>query len=268
MIALEKLSNKNKEGKFICIGLDTDITKIPAFLKKEKDPVLCFNRQIIENTYKHAAAYKINFAFYEDSGSEGYNKLKETLELIPDDILTIGDAKRGDIGNTSSKYAASIFEYFQFDASTLAPYMGYDSLAPFLEYKNKLNFILALTSNPGSSDFQKLILSKGEMLYQRVINKVNSWNKNRNCGIVFGATHSTELMKNMDIISDLPVLVPGVGAQGGDLNEIIKIFKDRSRDNYLINISRGIIYKDNSEHFYKSAAEEIIKLNMLIASMS
>lgn len=266
MNSLEKLNKKNNEGKFICVGLDTDIKKIPVFLLKEKDPILSFNKLIIESTYKYAAAYKINFAFYEDSGSEGFRKLKETLSLIPEDVLTIGDAKRGDIGNTSEKYAQAIFEHFAFDASTLAPYMGYDSISPFLKYKDKMNFILALTSNPGSSDFQKLQLQNGEYLFQHVIRTVDSWNHEKNCGIVFGATQAVELESNMNIIKDLPVLIPGVGAQGGDLNEIVRIFKQEGRKNYLVNISRGILYKDNSINFNKIAEEEINNLNMVIAS--
>jgi len=267
MKALDKLKDLNSEGKYICVGLDTDINKIPHYLLNEKDPVLSFNKQIIESTSRHAAAYKINFAFYENLGSEGYIKLENTLKLLPSNVLTIGDAKRGDIGNTSEKYAESIFTNFKFDASTLSPYMGFDSLVPFLNYTDKINFILALTSNPGSLDFQKLRLNNGDYLFQDVIKKVNNWNKERNCGIVFGATHIEELQNNINIFSNLPVLIPGIGTQGGDLHKVVKIFKSAGRKEYLINISRAILYADNSTLFADKAEEEIKLLNQQIINL-
>lgn len=261
MNASEKLSQKNKEGKFICIGLDTDINKIPGFLKDSDDAIFEFNRQIIERTSSSAAAYKLNFAFYENSGSAGLDALKRTIEIIPDDIFIIGDAKRGDIGNTAKMYADSVYNYFGCDASTINPYMGEDSLQPFLQFENKLNFILALTSNPGAEDFEKLKLENGDFLYQQVIRKVNKFNKNNNCGVVFGATQIDELKNNLKLIGSLPVLLPGVGAQGGSLERVVSTFSKEGRLNFLINVSRGIIYKSNLTDFAEAAAEELNNLN-------
>jgi len=261
MNAFEKLGRKNSEGRFICVGLDTDINKIPVHLKKFPEPVFEFNRQVIEKTAGDAAAYKLNFAFYENSGAEGFETLKKTIDLIPDDVLIIGDAKRGDIGNTAKMYADSIFNYFRCDASTINPYMGEDSVQPFLQFENKLNFILALTSNPGADNFEKLRLQNGEFLYQHVITKVNDWNKKNNCGIVFGATRIDELKNNLGLINKLPVLLPGVGAQGGSLEEVVKSFKEAGRLNYLINVSRGIIYRSSNKDFARASAEELNTLN-------
>ena len=264
MKALQKLQEKQKENKFICVGLDTDLEKIPSHLKQTKNPVLEFNKSIIESTHKFAAAYKINFAFYEERGSKGFEILKDTVEIIPKNTLIIGDAKRGDIGNTSKYYAKSVFEYFGFDSVTVNPYMGLDSIKPFLEYDDKLIFILALTSNPGANDFEKLQLNDGSFLFQNVIKKVEYWNEKNNCGIVFGATNPTELQENIDSFGDLPVLLPGIGIQGGDLEEVMKIFIQHKKLNLLVNSSRGIIYKDNSLNFAVAAKEEVIRLNKSI----
>ena len=185
MKATEKLNLANKQRKFICVGLDTDVKKMPAILSSSKNPVIDFNKKIIELTKDLAAAYKLNLAFYESEGKVGLNNLEETLSFIPDDVLIIADGKRGDIGNTSHLYARSIFDHFKFDSATLNPYMGKDSLDPFLSYSEKLNFILVLTSNTGSEDFQKQRLQNGEFLFQNVLKKIHSWNSNLNCGIVF-----------------------------------------------------------------------------------
>jgi orotidine-5'-phosphate decarboxylase len=264
MKATEKLTRKNSEGKFICVGLDTDINKIPAHLKSSPNQVFEFNKLIIEKTYKTAAAYKLNFAFYENSGARGFEILKQTIDTIPEDILIIGDAKRGDIGNTAKMYADSIFNYFGCDASTINPYMGEDSLKPFIEFKNKLNFILTLTSNPGAENFEKLKLENGNYLYQEVIGKIKSWNTDNNCGIVFGATQIEELKNNMKLIEDLPVLLPGVGVQGGSLEDVINSFREAGRLNFIINVSRGIIYKSSERNFADIAAEELNTLNKKI----
>ncbi len=261
MNALEKLNSKNSEGKFICVGLDTDFNKIPTQYKESTNPLFEFNREIIENTSHSAAAYKLNFAFYENSGPKGFEELKKTIEIIPGDILIIGDAKRGDIGNTARMYADSIFNYFGCDASTINPYMGDDSVRPFLEFENKLNFILTLTSNPSSVDFEKLKIENGGYLYQQVIKKIAVWNNNKNCGIVFGATHPEELNNNIELIGALPVLLPGVGAQGGSLEDTLHVFSKANRLNFLINVSRGIIYKSSGEDFASAAAEELNILN-------
>jgi len=261
MNALDKLKNKNKEGKFICVGLDSDIEKIPPHLRNMENPILEFNKSIIESTLDHAAAFKINFAFYERNGYEGLLTLEKTISLIPKDILIIADAKRGDIGNTSEMYAKAVFENLNFDSITVNPYMGEDSILPFLKNHNKLIFILALTSNPSAEDFEKLKLQNGMFLFQQVIEKVKVWNKNNNCGIVFGATRSEELENNIKSFGSLPVLLPGVGAQGGSLKEVVSIFKNNKRFEYVINVSRGIIYKSNDKDFYKTAENEIKIMN-------
>ncbi len=258
MTALEKLQKKNNEKKFICVGLDTDLEKIPPHLKSYSNPILEFNKEIISATKDFAAAYKFNFAFYEVNGADGFSALLKSIQLIPEDTLIIGDAKRGDIGNTSQMYAKSIFEYFNCDASTINPYMGIDSVKPFLDYNKKLNFILALTSNQSSSDFEKLKTADEKFVYQKVIEKIKQWNYNNNCGVVFGATNSNELKVNISALEKLPILLPGIGAQGGSLTEVIEILKKRKPYNFLINISRGIIYKSNGFDFAEDAMNELI----------
>ncbi len=263
MTALEKLENKNNEGKFICVGLDTDIEKLPIHLKAAPNNIFEFNRRIIENTIDDTAGYKFNLAFYECLGAEGLKQLEKTLQIIPPDVLTIADAKRGDIGNTSKMYAKYIFDLFNFDSVTLHPYMGYDSINPFLEYQEKLNFVLALTSNKSADDFEKVQLNNGKKLFQLIIEKLNSWNKNKNCGLVFGATQLVELEENFYLFNNLPVLVPGVGAQGGNFEDVLNVFLKRDKTRLLVNISRGIIYKDSSENFAEAAGEELVKFNSL-----
>lgn len=267
MKATEKLFNKNSENKFICVGLDSDIEKLPNHLAKDPESVLTFNKEIIEATKEHAAAYKINFAFYEALGNLSFELIEKTLELIPENILTIADAKRGDIGNTSKKYAESVFDHFKFDSITLHPYMGKDSLEPFLEYENKLNFILALTSNPGAVDFELQNLDSGKKVFELIIEKVNDWNSRKNCGIVFGATKIDDLITQITNFQDLSVLLPGVGAQGGSLEDVINVFKNQNRKNFIINISRAIIFKDNSKDYSRNAEEEIIRLNKTVNNL-
>jgi len=266
MTAIEKLKNKTIAGTHICVGLDTDIKKIPKHLLGNADPIFEFNKIIIENTVSCVCAYKMNFAFYEKNGVKGIETIYKTLELIPPDILTIADAKRGDIGNTSEMYAQSIYDYFHFDSVTLHPYMGFDSLSPFLNYKDKINFILALTSNSGSADFEKQKLANGKYLYQFVIEKVNEWNTNSNCGIVFGATNSEELNENITAFKSLPVLIPGIGTQGGSLEEVVKTFTEHNNLNYLVNISRALIYADNTSKFGDLVNESIKRLDRVIRS--
>ena len=261
MTAQEKLDVKLKQGKHICVGLDTDISKIPMYLHSEDSPILKFNKIIIDNTESYAAAYKINFAFYEKDGAAGVEILKQTIKYIPEDILIIGDAKRGDIGNTSEMYAYSLYSQFMVDAATLSPYMGFDSVEPFLRHGDKINFILALTSNKSAADFEKLELKEGGYLYQKIITMVTGWNKLNNCGIVFGATNTEELRTNVELFKDLYVLLPGIGAQGGSLNEVTDIFKKQKFYKFIINISRSLIYKDKTKEFGKKAREEIENLN-------
>ena len=265
MNAIQKLKSANSSGKYICVGLDTDPGKLPKHLADSENPVVEFNQKIIEVTKTSVAAYKLNLAFYESEGIEGLKNLEETLSFIPPEILTIADGKRGDIGNTSSLYAKSIYEHLKFDSTTLNPYMGEDSLEPFLSNSDKLNFILALTSNPSSVDFQKQKLSNGKYLYQYVIEKVHDWNKSNNCGIVFGATNTNELKENFDIIKDLPLLIPGVGAQGGSLEDVTGVLFSKNKSSFLINVSRGIIQKSTGEDFAEAAENELAFLNRVIS---
>ncbi|MHC1736794.1 MAG: orotidine-5'-phosphate decarboxylase [Ignavibacteriaceae bacterium] len=265
MNSKEKLSEIIKSGKHICVGLDSDPQLIPGFLLKYTDPVFEFNKIIVDATIEWAGAYKFNFAFYEGNGIRGYETLKKSIEYIGDRGFIIGDAKRGDIGNTSKMYAKSLFEYFGVDASTINPYMGFDSVEPFLLYPEKINFLLVLTSNKGSNDFQKLKTDSGRFLYQEVLKKINEWNVNENCGIVFGATHPGELEINLPEMKNLPLLIPGVGAQGGDLSSLAGLLKRSNHNNFLINSSRGIIYKDNTENFGESAKAEIQFLSNMIS---
>lgn len=265
MTSLEKLKSQNNRLKYICVGLDTDIDKIPQSFRQNQNPILEFNRKIIEATSEFTAAYKFNLAFYEKEGIRGLESLIQSIKLIPDNILIIGDGKRGDIGNTSKKYAEMLYDELNFDSVTLNPYMGKDSLEPFLEYQSKLNFILALTSNQGAEDFEKIILSDSTMLYQNVIKKIKLWNINKNCGLVFGATKFEELENDANSFDDLPVLLPGVGAQGGSLEDISKVFKNYPSNNFLINVSRGIIYKSSTNNFAEQARSEIIKMNEITA---
>lgn len=265
MNSIQKLKSANEDGKYICIGLDTDSKKLPPYILSHKYPVVEFNRKIIEATKDLAAAYKLNLAFYESEGKTGIENLEQTLSFIPRNILTIADGKRGDIGNTSNLYARSIFEHFNFDSSTLNPYMGEDSLQPFLAYSEKFNFILALTSNPGSNDLQKIKIASGDFLYQEVIKKVHLWNKNSNCGIVFGATQLTELSKNLNLIADLPVLIPGVGSQGGSLTDVTELMFNKRKYYFLVNVSRGIIHKSFGEDFAEAAKSELQQMNLIVS---
>lgn len=263
-----KFENAVKNNKHICVGLDTDINKIPDYIKKYENPILEFNKIVIENTKDYAGSYKINFAFYESLGNSGMKIIEDTLKYIPSDILTIGDAKRGDIGNTSQMYAKSIFDSLNFDSVTLNPYMGIDSVEPFLDYPDKVSFILVLTSNKSANDFEKLRLNNDKYLYQDVLNKVINWNKNKNCGIVFGATNIEELKLNISNFNDLYVLLPGVGAQGGSLEDIVKTFKENNLNKYQVNISRALIYCDASNNFPNKLVETICNYNKIIESFS
>lgn len=264
MNSIEKLNSKFEKQLHICVGLDTDINKIPKHLLKSDDPVFDFNKQIIEATHDLANSYKINLAFYEADGLKGLESLQKTLDIIPKDVFVIGDAKRGDIGNTSQMYAESIYNHFGFDSITIHPYMGTDSVSPFLAFKDKLNFILALTSNPGANDFEKLKLEDGRFLFQAVIEKVKNWNSANNCGIVFGATNSDELRDNMKLIDNLPILLPGIGAQGGSLEEVVKILSENNHKSFIINVSRALIYADQSEKFSETGREVLKDYNTKI----
>lgn len=260
----EKVINLcRQKNSLLCVGLDTDLSKIPQFLLNSADPIFEFNKAIIDATQDYVAAYKPNLAFYEANGVAGIRALEKTIKYIPEGILTIADAKRGDIGNTSRLYAKAYFEHFGFDALTVNPYLGHDSVKPFLESEEKGVFILALTSNPGSQDFQYFSDDR-QVLYQRVVKTVVSWNEKGNCGLVVGATHPTELKQVRKIAPDLPFLIPGIGAQGGDLALSLKYGTDQNGDLALFNSSRGIIYKSNQPDYARAAKNEAQNLSALI----
>ncbi|MEE9431424.1 MAG: orotidine-5'-phosphate decarboxylase [Melioribacteraceae bacterium] len=267
MTSQEKLKKTIEKSFHICVGLDTDIVKIPKHLSVLDEPTLEFNKIIIDSTIEYANSYKINFAFYEKDGLQGIEVLEKTIKyikIIDEKILIIADAKRGDIGNTSKKYAESVYDYFNCDAITLHPYMGSDSIEPFLGYKDKINFILGLTSNPSAFDFEKQKLKNGRFLYQEVIEKTNEWNTNNNLGLVFGATNIDELKLNISSFNDMPILLPGVGAQGGSLEDIVSEFKMNNKNNFIINVSRGLIYIDDSKKFALSVENKIKEYNNII----
>ena len=212
---------KTKQS-YLCIGLDTDITKIPKNLQSLPDAVIEFNRAIIDATKDHCIGYKINTAFYEVYGVKGWEILEQTLEHIPSTHFKIADAKRGDIGNTSAQYAKTFFETYAFDAVTVAPYMGEDSIRPFLDHKNKFTIVLGLTSNKGANDFEYLKTNDGQYFYEKVISKISTWASPENLMFVVGATQAKELENIRKIIPDNFLLIPGIGAQGGNLEEVSK----------------------------------------------
>ncbi|KYG76083.1 MULTISPECIES: orotidine-5'-phosphate decarboxylase [Roseivirga] len=243
------------KSSYLCVGLDTDIQKIPEHLKKADDPLFEFNKQIIDATIDYAVAYKPNIAFYEAHGLKGWESLMKTIEYIPKEAFVIADAKRGDIGNTSKMYARAFFEEMNCDAITVAPYMGEDSVKPFLDFKNKWVILLALTSNAGGKDFQNLTLDSGEEVYERVLSKSQEWGSSEELMYVVGATKAEALKNIRQIVPDHFLLVPGVGAQGGSLEEVSK-YGMNSECGLLVNSSRGIIYKDSSEAFAQVAGQE------------
>ncbi len=241
----------NKES-YLCIGLDSDITKIPAHLQSLPDPVFEFNKQIIDATKDHCVSYKINTAFYESLGVRGWESMEKTVNYIPDTHFTIADAKRGDIGNTSSQYAKAFFDTLNFDAITVAPYMGADSIKPFLEYKEKSTIVLGLTSNSGAQDFE-LLTTGEERLYEKVLRTVSGWGNTNNLMFVVGATQADEFVNIRTIIPDHFLLVPGVGFQGGSLKDISEKAMNKNVG-ILVNVSRAIIFASEGEDFAKEAA--------------
>jgi orotidine-5'-phosphate decarboxylase len=243
---------QRRRNSLLCVGLDTDLRKIPRSLRASPDPVLNFNRQIISATRDLVCAYKINLAFYEAMGRRGWQSLQRTLSYIPDDVVTIGDAKRGDIGNSSTLYARALFKENRFTACTVNPYMGRDSVAPFLEDESQGVFVLALTSNPGARDFQHLKL-RGAPLYEHVVRAVKRWNEKRNCGLVVGATRPKDLRRIREIAPHLPILIPGVGAQGGSLRLAVRHGCDSRGELAVINSSRGILYASGRNDFAEAA---------------
>jgi orotidine-5'-phosphate decarboxylase len=242
---------------FLCVGLDTDAQKIPASLKKEIDPVFSFNKAIIDATAPYAVAFKPNTAFYEINGSKGWLSLEKTIGYIKDnypEIFVIADAKRGDIGNTSAAYASAFFDHLKADAVTVAPYMGQDSVSPFLGYKDKWVVLLALTSNSGAADFQQIEFNESP-LFEQVIEKASKWGSPDEMMFVVGATQTDYLAKIRQIVPDHFLLVPGIGAQGGDLEAVAK-FGMNHQCGLLVNSSRGIIYASSKADFAEAAAKE------------
>ncbi|WP_158858509.1 orotidine-5'-phosphate decarboxylase [Lunatibacter salilacus] len=251
---------KQKES-FLCVGLDPSLDKIPSHLKNEPDPIFAFNRAIIDSTADYAVAYKPNVAFYEALGAKGWESLEKTLAYIPEGIFTIADAKRGDIGNTSTLYAKAFFENLSADAVTVAPYMGKDSVTPFLAFKDKWVILLALTSNEGSHDFQLFSNADGKELYKEVLENSQQWGSLDNLMYVVGATRGEKISEVRTIVPEHFLLVPGVGAQGGNLEDVAK-YGMNSSCGLLVNSSRGIIYASSDRNFADAAATEAKKLQL------
>ena len=255
----QELIQQIKEKKsFLCVGLDSDPRKLPECLKNSDDPVFEFNKAIIDATAEYAVAYKPNLAFYEAQGLKGWISFEKTVEYLranyPEQFI-IADAKRGDIGNTSSLYARSFFEELKVDALTVAPYMGKDSVSPFLEYEGYWTIVLALTSNPGSHDFQLTEDTEGEKLYEKVLKTSQQWGSDENMMYVVGATQGKAFENIRRIVPNHFLLVPGVGAQGGSLEEVCK-YGMNADCGLLVNASRAIIFADSSENFAAVAAEK------------
>lgn len=261
MTRSELFAQIQQKSSFLCVGLDPDIQKIPSHLQSEADPIFEFCREIIEETSDFAVAYKPNIAFFEALGARGWETLAKVEELIPKEIFTIADAKRGDIGNTSKLYAKAFFETMDFDSITVAPYMGEDSVTPFLEFENKWVILLALTSNKGSMDFQLIQDSNGKPLYQSVLEKSQEWGTPENTMYVVGATRGELIGEVRKAAPEHFFLVPGVGAQGGSLSEVAK-YGMNSTCGLLVNSSRGIIYASNGKDFAKAARQEAQKLQL------
>lgn len=237
---------------YLCVGLDTDISKLPACILGEEDPVFAFNKAIIDATLPYCVSYKINTAFYESQGLAGWASLEKTVNYIPDTHFKIADAKRGDIGNTATQYAIAFLKNLPFDAITIAPYMGEDSVKPFLQFEDKWGIVLGLTSNPGAADFELKELHGGERLYEKVIRTVAGWGSTENLMFVVGATRSDEFINLRKISPDHFFLVPGVGAQGGSLAEISQ--KAMNKDvGLLVNVSRDIIFASSGTDFAEMA---------------
>jgi len=262
----ELIAQITQKQSFLCVGLDSDIKKIPTHLLELEDPVFEFNKQIIDATKDLCVAYKPNIAFYESMGVSGWNSLQRTLDYIPKNIFTIADAKRGDIGNTSSMYARTFFANMNFDAVTVTPYMGEDSVRPFLEFENKWAIVLALTSNKGGLDFQKIEDKNGQQLFEQVLEISQTWGTAENMMYVVGATRAEQLSEIRTIIPDHFLLVPGVGAQGGSVQNVAK-YGMNSDCGLLVNSSRGIIYAGNGTDFAAKARIEAQKLQQEMAAI-
>ncbi|MCM1312765.1 MAG: orotidine-5'-phosphate decarboxylase [Bacteroides sp.] len=266
----QELINQIREKKsFLCVGLDTDIKKIPEHLLGEEDPVFAFNKAIIDATAPYCVAYKPNLAFYESNGVKGWISFEKTIKYLNENYphhFIIADAKRGDIGNTSAMYARTFFEEMNIDSLTVAPYMGEDSVSPFLQYEGKWVILLALTSNKGSHDFQLTEDAQGERLFEKVLRKSQEWGNKDNMMYVVGATQGRMFEDIRKIVPDHFLLVPGVGAQGGSLEEVCKYGMNKDCG-LIVNSSRAIIYADKTERFAEVAAEKAKEVQQQMASL-
>lgn len=263
----ELFKNIKQKKSFLCVGLDTDIKKIPSHLLKEEDPIFAFNKAIIDATAPYCIAYKPNLAFYESMGVKGWIAFEKTIQYIkknyPDQFI-IADAKRGDIGNTSTMYARSFFDELDIDSVTVAPYMGEDSVSPFLAYEGKWVILLALTSNKGSHDFQLTEDPQGERLFEKVLRISQNWGNDENMMYVVGATQGRMFEDIRKIVPNHFLLVPGIGAQGGSLEEVCK-YGLNSHCGLIVNSSRAIIYADSTEKFAEVAAEKAKEVQQQMA---
>ena len=263
MTRAELIHQIKEKRSFLCVGLDTDLTKIPEHLLDDEHPFYSFNKAIIDATADLCVAYKPNIAFYECYGLKGWQSLQKTWAALPKDCFSIADAKRGDIGNTSGRYAMAFFDEpnsgLGFDSITIAPYMGKDSVTPFLEFKDKWAIVLALTSNEGSLDFQNFENKEGLQLFEQVIDKVNTWGSTDNLMYVVGATRGEGFIKIREHAPEHFLLVPGVGAQGGSLEDVCKYGMNKDCG-LLVNSTRGIIYASKGRDFAERAREEALKL--------
>jgi orotidine-5'-phosphate decarboxylase len=267
MSALEKLENiQDKNKSLICLGLDLDPKRMPSECTKSIKGMYDFVMEVVEATSDMVCAYKPNLAFYENKGADGISLLTSIAEHIPEDVVIILDAKRGDIGNTASFYAEAMYRRWKADWVTLSPYMGYDSMRPFLEYEDKGIFVLCLTSNTGSKDFQHLIVGD-KPLYQVVAEKVAYWNKDNNCGLVVGATQPEQLRQLRSVAENMPLLIPGVGAQGGSLEKAAVYGTDNFQKPAVINVCRSVLYASSGSDFATRAREELKKLNDTVAGL-
>jgi orotidine-5'-phosphate decarboxylase len=266
MTKSELISSIFSKKSYLCVGLDPDMDRLPKCVLNYDDPVFEFNRAIIEATKDFCIAYKPNLAFYEALGTKGWESLEKTMQVMPEDKFTIADAKRGDIGNTSRLYAQTFFDRYNFDAVTVAPYMGEDSVKPFLSFRGKWVILLALTSNAGAADFQMLETKEGNYLYQDVLEKSRSWGGDDQIMYVVGATKPEALAKIRKMVPDHFLLVPGIGAQGGDLKEI-SLSGLNNDCGLLVNASRSIIYASSGTDFAEAAGQEASKLQAVMAEI-
>lgn len=248
---------QQERNSLLCIGLDPDPDKLPLHLGRTPQAVLEFNRIIIEATSDLVCSYKLNLAFYEALGDDGWGIIRKTVEAVPGEVLTIGDAKRGDIGNTAERSAMALYGDLKFSAVTVNPYMGRDSVDPYLKYRGRGVFVLALTSNPGSRDFQRLKTGQ-KPLYERVAQAAKKWNEEGAIGLVVGATHPKELKHVRSLVPTMPLLIPGIGQQGGDLRQVVRYGCDRKGFSAVINVGRSIIFASRDRDFASVVRREAL----------